>query len=134
MSHMAVEWRHKVRIGMKMFLWRWLLPLHLLGCLVIALRNGLHKNPYDIMELVLPNKDFLITLKYNDWRFDSSCKLRLSAGHMKKLYAPCSQKTFSRSWTNVETRHVTWEVALSEVHDFTWRKWKLVIQITSWIF
>ena len=46
---------------------------------------------------------------------------------MKKLYAPYSQKTCSRSFANPR---VTWEDALAEVHDFTWRKWKLVMDVS----
>ena len=89
-----------------------------------------NKTPNDIMQLILPNKDFMINIKFNDWRFESSCKLQLPAGQMKRLYPPYSQKTFSRSWTNVATRHVTWEDALAEVHEFTWRKWKLVSDVS----
>jgi len=88
-----------------------------------------NRTPNEIMQLITPNKDFMINIK-PDWRFDSSCKLQLSAGQMKRLYPPYSQKTFSRSWTNVATRHVTWEDALAEVHEFTWRKWKLVSDVS----
>lgn len=85
-----------------------------------------HRTPQDIMQMLLPNKDFMISIKFNDWRFDSSCKLQLSATHMKKLYAPYSQKTLSRSFAS----RLSWEDALAEVHDFTWRKWKLLMDVS----
>ena len=45
---------------------------------------------------------------------------------MKKLRAPYSQKTLSRSFAS----RLSWEDALAEVRDFTWRKWKLLMDVS----
>lgn len=80
-----------------------------------------NKTPEDIFRMMVPNRDFAVHLKFNDWRIESQCRLVLAAKDSSKLYPPYSQKTFSRAFISTP-----WQDALMEVHEFTWRKWRLL--------
>lgn len=80
-----------------------------------------NRTPDEISQMLCPNRDFSIVVKYNDWRLESQCRLHLTAKDSAKLYAPYSQKTFSRAFISIP-----WQDALMDVHDFTWRKWRLL--------
>ena len=81
-----------------------------------------NKTPEEIFRMMVPNRDFAVHLKFNDWRIESQCRLALTTKDSNKLlHPPYSQKTFSRAFISLP-----WQDALSEVHDFTWRKWRLL--------
>ena len=72
-----------------------------------------NRTPDEISQMLCPNRDFSIVVKYNDWRLESQCRLHLAAKDSAKLYAPYSQKTFSRAFISIP-----WQDALMDVHDF----------------
>ena len=80
-----------------------------------------NRTPEEIFRMMVPNRDFVIHLKYNDWRLESQCRLVLAPKDSSQLYSPYSQKTFSRAFISLP-----WKDALLDVHDFTWRKWRLL--------
>ena len=80
-----------------------------------------NRTPEEIFRMMVPNRDFVIHLKYNDWRLESQCRLVLAPKESSVLYAPYSQKTFSRAFISIP-----WQDALTDVHYFTWRKWRLL--------
>ena len=85
----------------------------------------MNRTPEDIFGMMVPNRDFAIHLKFNDWRIESRCKLALAGKGSNKLYPPYTQKTFSRAFISL-----TWQDALMDVHDFTWRKWRLLKRVS----
>ena len=80
-----------------------------------------NRTPEEIFRMMVPNRDFVIHLKYNDWRLESQCRLVLAPKDSSRLYSPYSQKTFSIAFISLP-----WKDALTDVHDFTWRKWRLL--------
>ena len=89
--------------------------------LAVPAAPRVNRSPDDILRLCCPNRDWSIVLKNCDWRFESQCRLHLTSKDSAKLYAPYSQKTFSRAFISIP-----WQDALMDVHDFTWRKWRLL--------
>ena len=69
--------------------------------LAVPAAPRVNRSPDDILRLCCPNRDWSIVLKNCDWRFESQCRLHLTSKDSAKLYAPYSQKTFSRALIHI---------------------------------
>ena len=78
-----------------------------------------HQSPVEILEELLPSRDFSLLLDENAWRFRVECKVK---GQV--FEPPYQNKTFSKAFKNGGP--VTWQAALKECHKYLWEKWALV--------
>lgn len=76
-----------------------------------------HHTP-DVLEELLPSRDFSLLLDENAWRFRVECKVK---GQV--FVHPYQNKTFSRAFNGTS---VKWQSALEECHKYMWEKWDLV--------
>jgi len=76
-----------------------------------------HYTP-DVLEDLLPSRDFALLLDENAWRFRVECKVK---GQV--FESPYQNKTFSRAFNGTT---VKWPSALEECHKYMWEKWDLV--------
>ena len=77
-----------------------------------------HQTPFDLLEGLLPSREFSILLDENAWRFRVECKVK---GQV--FEPPYQNKTFSRAFNETT---VTWQEALQEIHKYMWKKWDLI--------
>ena len=75
-----------------------------------------HSSPTDILALLVPNKDFVIYLAYNDYRFKVECKTT-----SEKFIHPFHRKSFSKVFTKD-----IWKESLIAVHKHCWEKWSII--------
>ena len=68
-----------------------------------------HQSPVEILEELLPSRDFSLLLDENAWRFRVECKVK---GQV--FEPPYQNKTFSKAFNNGGP--VTWQAALKECH------------------
>ena len=78
-----------------------------------------HQSPLEILEELLPSRDFSLTLDENAWRFRVECRVK---GQV--FEHPYQNKTFSKAFQTGGP--VMWEDALKECHEYLWEKWALV--------
>ena len=76
-----------------------------------------HQSPVEILEELLPSRDFSLLLDENAWRFRVECKVK---GQV--FEPPYQNKTFSKAFNNGGP--VTWQAALKECHKYLWEKWQ----------
>ena len=78
-----------------------------------------HQSPVEILEELLPSRDFSLLLDENAWRFRVECKVK---GQV--FEPPYQNKTFSKAFNNGGP--VTWQAALKECHKYLWEKSALI--------
>ena len=73
----------------------------------------------ELMEELQPSKDFRMGINYNDHRFFVKCSIRDD-----RFVDPYHKQSFSKTFKMSVTG--SWEKALSEVHCYTWSKFRLL--------